>query len=84
MTCGEALCFSQRVSPTESATNGFRFAPISTGLRFVISSLMMRTISGEIFIAELWNEMVNPVVSDPEYSNGTPVTVFPDGTLAVP
>ena len=34
-------------------------------------------ISGVILSAEFLNEMTRPVVNEPEYSKGTPVTVFP-------
>jgi hypothetical protein len=40
---------------------------------------MTLTISGEIFSAELRKATINPVFNEPEYSNDTPVTVFPNG-----
>jgi hypothetical protein len=46
--------------------SGFRFAPIQTGLRFVISSRMILTVSGVIFIAEFLKDTISPVASEPE------------------
>jgi hypothetical protein len=67
----------------ESATSGLRFAPMSTGLRVVISCRIIRTVSAVTLIAEFWNETINPVASEPEYSNRTPVTVVPKDILGL-
>lgn len=66
----------------ESVTNGFTQAPIRTGLRLVISALMIRIMDvGMIFLDGGLKNTTIPVANEPEYSNGFPRSVLLVGTL---